>query len=327
MISLLFQGILFFYAVLAHAKSLNPGKRVDPEMFFHHTIKKIVLLDGTPPFLSSSSSSEIWCWDGTSWEKINTIHSPENRYAGASVYDKNRNVIITFGGRAGKNETINNYTWEWNSREWSILPDSLMPARDHHSMTYDEHRQKIVLFGGGVFPRSQGPWNTETWELDGHQWNLASSTGPEGRVTTMVYDNKNKVVILFGGVGAPGPDKKQPNFRDTWSWDGKMWQKLSDHGPAERSRHAMVYHKKLGKVILYGGEKNNVEQLGDMWQWDGKAWTEIIMKQPNPGKRRVHALAYDEIRDVMVLFGGMHNDELMSDTWEWDGKIWRRIRE
>jgi len=296
-------------------------------MFFHHTLKKIVLLDGTPPFLSSNSISEIWCWDGISWELKNSTNPPESRYTSAAVYDKKRNVIISFGGRVGKNEVINNSTWEWNSIEWQNVTDSSMPARDHHMIAYDEYRGKTILFGGGVFPRIKGAWNTETWEWDGHHWKRVATTGPEGRVSTMVYDHTHKVILLFGGVGAPGPDGTQPNYRDTWSWNGKIWKKLSDHGPTERSRHAMVYHKKNGTVILYGGEKNNVEQLGDMWQWDGATWKEIKINQPNPGARRVHAMAYDEIRDRVILYGGMHKNELMSDTWEWDGKVWRKIRE
>ena len=62
-----------------------------------------------------------------------------------------------------------------------------------------------------------------------------------------------------------------------------------------------------------------------MWEWDGEKWTEIKLQQPNPGERRVHAMAYDEARNVTVLYGGMNNKELKTDTWDWDGERWKKV--
>jgi hypothetical protein len=284
------------------------------------------MVDGTPPFIEQPTQTVIWVWDGVNWERINTSNGrPTGRYSSAAVYDADRNVIVSFGGRVGKDEKIINDTWEWNSNEWKDLTDPTRPARDHHAMAYDRERKRTILFGGGVFPRVPGPWSQDTWEWDGKQWKLVATEGPPGRVSTIVYDNIRMEVILFGGVGAPGADGNQPNFKDTWSWNGKEWKNVGNDGPNERSRHAMVFDSRRGKVLLYGGERNNSQQLGDMWEWDGKQWKEIKLADTNPGTRRVHAMAYDEARGVTVLFGGMHEKTLMSDTWEWDGRVWKNV--
>jgi hypothetical protein len=316
-----FLCLLFSWGPL-HQSGVNPGRRVDPEMFYHNQIQKIVLLDGTPPYFEQPAKTEIWTWDGKKWELADSAKGPVGRYTSSSSYDSRRNVIVSFGGRVGKAEKIQNDVWEWNGVTWSEATDAKMPARDHHMMCYDDQRGKTVLFGGGIFPRVAGPWAKDTWEWNGKTWEQVSTDGPPGRVSTMVYDNEHKQVVLFGGVGAP-ENGVQPKYDDTWSWNGTQWKKLSDQGPAGRSRHAMVYDKRRKKIILYGGENENGD-LGDMWEWDGTKWSEIKMDSPNPGTRYVHAMAYDETRGVTILYGGMHNKVLMTDTWEWDGK-WRKI--
>lgn len=44
-----------------------------------------------------------------------------------------------------------------------------------------------------------------------------------------------------------------------------------------------------------------------------------------PGGRLGHAMAYDSVRGVTVLFGGSDVTSYLSDTWEWDGQFWTRI--
>lgn len=56
------------------------------------------------------------------------------------------------------------------------------------------------------------------------------------------------------------------------------------------------------------------DALGDM------VWADHT---PPPGPRRNHAMAYDDARNVTVLFGGLDdNDTSLGDTWEWNGSEW-----
>lgn len=283
------------------------------------------MMDGTPPSFNNNATTTIWTWDGNEWKAVNGENAPAARYASCAAYDTKRGVVVSFGGRSGKEEMVTNDTWEWNGDSWRSVASPRMPARDHHALCFDERSGFTVLFGGGVFPRVAGPWATDTWRWNGSDWNQIGTTGPPGRVSTMVYDSWRESIVLFGGVGEPEPlNGRQPKYGDTWLFKENVWTKLNADGPPPRSRHAMAFDSRAGKVLLYGGE-NDSGNLGDMWEWDGDKWSQIKLQQPNPGERRVHAMAYDEARNVTVLYGGMNNKELKTDTWEWNGEGWRKV--
>ncbi len=63
-----------------------------------------------------------------------------------------------------------------------------------------------------------------------------------------------------------------------------------------------------------------------LWGWDGAKWR--AFREPGPGLRRHIKLAYDPVRDRLVLYGGLLDNatySLMGDTWEWDGSRWERV--
>ncbi len=45
----------------------------------------------------------------------------------------------------------------------------------------------------------------------------------------------------------------------------------------------------------------------------------------SPERRRDAMIAYDQARDVVVLFGGLVDDRILNDTWLWDGTAWSRV--
>ena len=44
-----------------------------------------------------------------------------------------------------------------------------------------------------------------------------------------------------------------------------------------------------------------------------------------PPARFGHALAWDGLRDVLVLFGGTDGTTRFEDVWEWDGTDWLQV--
>jgi len=53
-------------------------------------------------------------------------------------------------------------------------------------------------------------------------------------------------------------------------------------------------------------------------------WTEV--KIPKPGGRWGHSMAYDAMRERIVLFGGNAEPQVdLNETWEWDGKAWTLV--
>jgi hypothetical protein len=53
-------------------------------------------------------------------------------------------------------------------------------------------------------------------------------------------------------------------------------------------------------------------------------WTEV--KTLKPGGRWAHSMAYDPMRERIVLFGGNAEPQVdLNETWEWDGKAWTLV--
>jgi hypothetical protein len=86
----------------------------------------------------------------------------------------------------------------------------------------------------------------------------------------------------------------------------------------------MVYDAAHQRAVLFGG-RGTTGLLDDTWTWDGAQWAK---QQPvqSPPKRSHHAMAYDPIRERVVLFGGVTGTATLgADTWEWDGSAWTQI--
>jgi hypothetical protein len=76
-----------------------------------------------------------------------------------------------------------------------------------------------------------------------------------------------------------------------------------------------------GLVLLTGPPEGapSVDPLG-VWQWDGTAWQEHAGS--GPVARNYFSAAYDEGRDVVVLYGGDAGADEATTVWEWDGAGW-----
>src|ERR1043165_637309 len=78
----------------------------------------------------------------------------------------------------------------------------------------------------------------------------------------------------------------------------------------------MAYDAARAVSVLCGGTTTTGAASGETWEWEGTAWNQRLVIGPSP--RSGHAMAYDAVRGVTVLFGGGANGE----TWEWDGNSW-----
>jgi hypothetical protein len=67
--------------------------------------------------------------------------------------------------------------------------------------------------------------------------------------------------------------------------------------------------------------------LGDTWLWNGRSWRQLDVQ--GPPARSAAMVAYDSVRDVVVLFGGSGPEGVglglyFQDTWTWDGTQWQK---
>ena len=279
----------------------------------------VTVLHGGSVEEKAGYGSDTWEWDGQTWT-LRISFGPLPRQVQAMVYDSARDVTVLFVGLDDGGET-----WEWDGTAWTLRSNDQALSEFGYLMAYDSARSVSVLFGPSA-------WDTffysdgQTWEWDGTTWVFRGNTAPTWRYWhAMAYDSAHGVTVLFGGRSpAPG------YLGDTWEWDGTTWSLSCVTGVPPRERHAMAYDGARSVVVLFGGMGLGVGHVAhccprdDTWEWDGESWTQRAAS--GPSARYAHAMAYDSVRQVTVLFGGYGRQDgegqCFGDTWEWDSITW-----
>ena len=65
----------------------------------------------------------------------------------------------------------------------------------------------------------------------------------------------------------------------------------------------MAYDSGRGRLVLFSG-KGGEGLFRDTWEWNGTSWGELDPADTRPSRRSTHAMAYDSVRERVVLFGG-----------------------
>lgn len=149
------------------------------------------------------------------------------------------------------------------------------------------------------------------------EWSLRSVSGPSPRYgLAMVYDSCREETISFGGQNS------SQTLGETWSWNGSSWSLRSTIGPTPRGAPAMAFDSARCVVVLFGGADNFGNYLGDTWEWDGNTNTwELQTPVASPPTRAGASMAYDPVRQKMVMWGGWNGGRDVL-TWEYDGSNW-----
>ncbi len=241
----------------------SPSARYRPGMIYAGNSQKVILFGG----YDGAQKNDFWEYDGTNWIENTTVtNSPSIRSRHTMAYDSSRNTILLFGGLDGTWNRVND-TWEYNfsSNSWTELtPAASPPGRSDHTIVYDSHRDKIVLFGGNTGSARV----KDTWEYDrnSNTWTEISTThAPSGRSDfAMVYDPDRQKVVLFGGYFYSGSSFY---YQDTWEYDGSDWSEIVQTSPPDlRGEHAMAYDSSRQTVVLFGGFKSSVYH-DDTWEY------------------------------------------------------------
>jgi hypothetical protein len=85
----------------------------------------------------------------------------------------------------------------------------------------------------------------------------------------------------------------------------------------------LIYHAQLKQLLLVNCVANPKKAAPHvLWGWNGINWQKVAEGGP-PG-RILGGAAYDEKRNVLVLYGGRPVDlgKCSQETWEWDGQAW-----
>jgi len=166
--------------------------------------------------------------------------------------------VLLFGGR-GSDQYYLGGPWEWDGSSWALVNpadpegDGNPSPRFYHSMTYDNARSKVVLFGG----MDPGEKN-DTWE-----WNHGSGARP-GHVMQITFAESgagDNCIIKevssswrSGGVGFPGPACGAKNGSRLQVWDEGRWKpvatNVSDPDAPERLRWSTINQQQFNHLFF-----------------------------------------------------------------------------
>ena len=104
-------------------------------------------------------------------------------------------------------------------------------------------------------------------------------------------------------------------------------------GPCPRAEHAMAFDEARGEVVLFGGRgptREGADVYRSTWTWNGTEWTKHeFVEEPGeegtifPAARWGHAMVYDKLHQVVILYGGSRGANWpVDDMWLWDGSSW-----
>ena len=143
--------------------------------------------------------------------------------------------------------------------------------------------------------------------------------GSSGRAPTVHH---HSLAFDSDGIGVSfgGSDDGPLAPATTWRVSGAEWRSTGTTGPCARASYGLVYHDAGKHTVLFGGWTPS-GLLDDTWLWDGQVWREMS-GGVHPSPRMSPAIAYDPLRQRVVLFGG--SGDAAGETWEWNGTSWHQ---
>ncbi len=292
-----------------HRRVVGPSPRVGHAMSFDASRGVTVLFGGASV---NGINDETWEWDGNTWNQ-RVVGGPPPRLHHSMVYDPIRGVTTLFGGTGNSNFAD---TWDWNGTSWTQRNAPGLSSRYAHTLTWDSSRNVVVLFGG------TSPWGltNETWEWDGVQWSNRANAGPSPRqFAGLAFDPIRGVSVLTGGSTNSGASN------EVWEWNGTQWTQRPTSLTLATYGHTLTFDVSKQCLTQISGYAN-IGHLSELTEWNGSVWRNPSAS--NPGNRQLHAMAFDSIRGVTVLFGGSsstNGSQFYADTWEFDGARWTQL--
>lgn len=130
--------------------------------------------------------------------------------------------------------------------------------------------------------------------------------------------------VVSDGVTALGPPVS-PDSAISPAGSDPTWRERSRHAsphtsPPAMSDAEMAYDAAAEVVVMFGGSAEDRNTIGKTWVWNGSQW-EHLHTDPHPSHRFLHAMAYDPVRDEVVMFGG-YDQVAVADTWVFKDGQW-----
>lgn len=240
---------------------------------------------------------DFYCYDfeENNWSTVEVLgDKPSQRENNGVVVSNNPDgskKMLLFGGYSGSEWLNDLWSFDFGSRQWTLLHESSDPSTDDEnatapsrrfgyvSMTY---RNKFLVWGGF----SGDTWLNDMFEFDfsSMQWREVTGKGclPSPR-SCPAYVQDDSYVFLHGGFG--GEERKNDFF--VFDLSTYEWKEIPPKGnvPTARYFHSCCLwqscslygnQRKGKKLIVYAGY-NGSQRLDDMYFYcfDSKEWSKL----------------------------------------------------
>jgi Galactose oxidase, central domain len=263
-----------------------------------------------------------------SWQQLSpTGQLPPARRDHSLVASSDGSSVILFGGRDDGGTLGDTWLYETESQAWSPVESEIAPPpRFGHNAVLDPAADQVLLFGGqadGFF--------SDVWAIPftGGGWAqlAADGDGPSSRYGAGgAYDVASGALFVSHGFTDSG------RFDDTWAFNaaGGSWLDASPTAgerPVRRCLHRLAADPDAGRLLLFGGQTNDVQFLSDLWAYDlaSAAWGRLDV--PGPSGRNFYAWVHRSDGPYLVLFGGRTEAGENNELWLFDlaAGSWTRI--
>lgn len=165
-----------------------------------------------------------------------------------------------------------------------VMPVSVQsnPPLHSSSLVYDSDRRCFVLFG-------RGDGGRQTWEFRQNTWRrMTLDVVPSAdEMFSMVYDPKNRRVVLFGGHKGSA---RRKTLDETWAYQDSQWRtvKSAERPDSRRGTKILAYDCAAGTIVLFGGYTHRGTSYGffnDTWVLEGSQWQSVDPVGPPPNSR------------------------------------------
>lgn len=266
-------------------------------------------------------NDETWIFANNRWAKQLPPSAPPGRRAHASSFHAGIGKVAVFGGHAASRRYSD--LWLWEGQSWH--PDDLAPpAYSGSTAAFDPIRNELILLGGIVCYISSGKpiLQPDTWRFRSEKWEklLLRMLPPARNYASMVWDEANGEIVLFGGEAAGDPplNPQWITLRDTWTWNGLEWRQHNLTRKVPPKAGPIWFDSNLQTVVMASNRSTN-PNVRVFWLWNGSQWIETSVVLP-AGTEYMNDVFFDRARKVTILREVRYNR-----TWRWDGATWAMI--
>lgn len=330
---------------------LSPPARRNAQMGYDPVRDRVVLRAGGTPF---GSFTDLWEFDGTAWQqKVQAGPTPTG--ASRFVYDEAHQELLSVGATVA---AWNGTTWSprsnvglpspfliqevtydplqqrvlcfsrddltsvcqlhaYTGQAWQVVRTITAPT-DFFAVAFDLSHQQAVAFRTLPSFSPDLRSHTFTWQDvadPASAWQLVVTGLPPARKgAAMGYDPLRRRLVVDGGFPNTSTIARMHEA------DQRDWiPRTLGTGPGP-DYHGCVWDPVRGALLLVGSGSNTFR----IDTWNGFAMTAVANSTLTP-PRWENGLAFDTLRNRVVVFGGESFGGMTNELWEFHGGAWTNL--